>query len=94
MGIATLKGRGGDDSSADMSISSASSADQPSVNAEGGYREEHLDELVEDDVKCDEGFRVTITFQKVFLQVLLEAALRRWRLTPTRTGSCTEASLK
>ena len=35
-GIATLKGRGGDDSSADMSISSASSADQPSVKAEGG----------------------------------------------------------
>lgn len=36
LGIATLKGRGGDDSSADMSISSASSADQPSVKAEGG----------------------------------------------------------
>jgi len=50
---------------------------------------------VDDDVvNEDEGFRVTITFQKVFLQALLEAALRRWRLTPTRTGSCTEASLK
>ena len=24
---------------------------------------------------------------------LLEAALRRWRETPTRTGSCTEASV-
>jgi hypothetical protein len=34
LGIATLKGRGGGESSAD--ISSASSADQPSVNAEGG----------------------------------------------------------
>lgn len=76
-------------------ISSASSADQPSVNAEGGYREEQRDELVDDDVnwEVEEGFRVTITFQKVLLQPLLAAALRRWRLTPTRTGSWTEASL-
>ena len=51
------------------------------------------EELVDDVVNEDEGFRVTITFQRVFLQALLEAALRRWRETPTRTGSCTEASV-
>ena len=50
---------------------------------------------MDDDVVVndEEGFRVTITFQRVFLQALLEAALRRWRETPTRTGSCTEASV-
>lgn len=55
--------------------------------------EEQREELVDEEVNCEEGFRVTITFQKAFLQPVLEAALRRWRLTPTRTGSCTEASL-
>lgn len=56
--------------------------------------DEQREELVDDVVDCDEGFRVTITFQKVCLQALLEAALRRWRLTPARAGSCTEASLR
>lgn len=53
LGMATLSGRVGAVSSADIPNSSSSSALDPSVSAEGGYMEEALDELLDEagDVK-------------------------------------------